>query len=194
MKDPYLQLKELVHALYPLSAEEWQAFEAVWKPFELKRREMITVAGAKEKYLYFIVEGVQRIYFLDEHDREATMVFTYAPSFGGVLDSFLLQQPSRYHYETLTVSSFLRASSDQVEELMEKWPAISTMIRKGLTHAFAGLLERQAELQCYSSEEKFRKLLKRSPHILNIVPQKYLADYLGIDATNFSKLVNKIRI
>ena len=171
MKDPYLQLKELVNALHPLNAAEWQAFEAIWKPFELKRREMITVAGAKEKYLYFIVEGVQRIYFLDEQDREATLVFTYAPSFGGVLDSFLLQQPSRYHYETLTASSFLRASSDQVEELMEKWPAISTMIRKGLTHAFAGLLERQAELQCFSSEEKFRKLLRRSPHILNIVPQ-----------------------
>ncbi len=194
MKDPYIQLKELVHALHPLSAAEWQAFEAVWKPVDLKRREMITVAGAREKYLYFIIEGVQRIYFLDEQDREATLVFTYAPSFGGVLDSFLLQQPSRYYYETLTASSFLRASSDQVEELMDQWPAVSTMIRKGLTHAFAGLLERQAELQCFSSEEKFRKLLKRSPHILNIVPQKYLADYLGIDATNFSKLVNKIRI
>ncbi len=194
MKDPFLQLQSVVDALHPLTPQEWEAFQAVWKPFELKRREMITVAGSKEKYLYFILDGVQRIYFLDEQDREATLVFTYAPSFGGVLDAFLLQSPSRYYYETITASSFLRASSEQIEELMASWPAVSTMIRKGLTLAFAGLLERQAELQCFSSEEKFRKLLKRSPHILNIVPQKYLADYLGIDPTNFSKLVNKIRI
>ena len=194
MKDPFVQLQSLVQALHPLSPQEWEAFQAVWKPFDLKRREMITVAGSREKYLYFILEGVQRVYYLDEKDREATLVFTYAPSFGGVLDAFLLQQPSRYYYETISASGFLRASSEHIEELMASWPGVSTMIRKGLTHAFAGLLERQAELQCFSSEEKFRRLLKRSPHILNIVPQKYLADYLGIDPTNFSKLVNKIRI
>ncbi|MGZ5285929.1 MAG: Crp/Fnr family transcriptional regulator [Flavisolibacter sp.] len=194
MSDPNVQLHQMVQALHPLTTQEWEAFEAVWKPYDLKRREMITVAGDREKYLYFVIEGVQRIYFLDDHDREATLVFTYAPSFGGVLDAFLLQQPSKYFYETITASKFLRASSEHIEELMSAWPGISIMIRKGLTHAFAGLLERQAELQCFSSEEKFRRLLKRSPHILNIVPQKYLADYLGIDATNFSKLVNKIRI
>jgi hypothetical protein len=50
------------------------------------------------------------------------------------------------------------------------------------------------ELQCFSSEEKFKALLRRSPHILGLVPHKYLADYLGINATNFSKLLNSIRI
>lgn len=60
--------------------------------------------------------------------------------------------------------------------------------------ALAGELERLAELQCFSSEEKFKKLLTRSPHILNIVPLKYLANYLGIDPTNFSKLINRVII
>jgi hypothetical protein len=55
-------------------------------------------------------------------------------------------------------------------------------------------LQRLAELQCFSSEEKFRSLLQRSPHILQLVPHKYLANYLGIDATNFSKFINRIRI
>jgi hypothetical protein len=36
--------------------------------------------------------------------------------------------------------------------------------------------------------------LQRSPHILQLVPHKYLANYLGIDATNFSKLLNRVRI
>jgi hypothetical protein len=68
------------------------------------------------------------------------------------------------------------------------------MVRIGLTHALAGVLERLVELECFSSEEKFKKLLHRSPHMLQLVPHKYLANYLGIEATNFSKLINKIRI
>ncbi|MFT2010714.1 Crp/Fnr family transcriptional regulator [Pontibacter sp. 13R65] len=188
------QLKELVSTICPLPEQEWVAFSSAWKPFSAKRKVLLTAAGEPEHYLYFVAEGVQRVYYFDEQDREATLIFSYAPSFGGVLDSFLLQQPSRYYFETLTPSVFLRASFADLQQLMQVHPGIERMVRIGVTHSLAGLLERLVELQCYSSEEKFKMLLKRSPHILQLVPHKYLANYLGIDATNFSKLLNKVKI
>ncbi|WP_114781237.1 Crp/Fnr family transcriptional regulator [Botryobacter ruber] len=187
-------LKQVVTAIRPLPEADWQAFSAAWKPFSAKRKETLTVAGEREHYLYFVTEGVQRVYYFDEQQREATLLFTYAPSFGGVLDSLMLQQPSRYFYETLTPSAFLRAPYSEVQQLMQTRPAIEHMIREGITHSLSGVLQRLVELQCYSSEERFRILLQRSPHILQLVPHKYLASYLGIDATNFSKLLNKVRI
>jgi CRP-like cAMP-binding protein len=194
MQDAFTQLQQLVTRIHPLSAEEWQAFAATWKPFSAKRKTTLTTAGEKEKYLYFIADGVQRIYHIDEQDREATILFTYAPSFGGVLDALLLQQPARYFYETLTPSHFLRTSYTELQSLMLHHSGIEIMIRQGLTIALSGVLERLVELQCFSSEEKFKKLLQRSPHILGLVPHKYLANYLGINATNFSKLINSVRI
>jgi hypothetical protein len=77
---------------------------------------------------------------------------------------------------------------------MQHHTGIEILIRQGLTIALSGVLERLVELQCFSSEEKFRTLLRRSPHILGLVPHKYLANYLGINATNFSKLINSVRI
>lgn len=187
-------LKKLVEGMGPLPAEDWEAFAAIWQPCTAKRKEVLTLAGDRERYLYFIVKGVQRVYYFDQQAREATLVFTYPPSFGGVLDALLLQTPARYHYETLTQSAFLRAPYGELAALMQSRPAVQAMIRQGITHALSGLLERLVELQCYSSEEKFRKLLGRSPHILQLVPQKYLANYLGIEATNFSKLLNKVKL
>ena len=113
---------------------------------------------------------------------------------GGVLDALLLQQPSRYFYETLTPSLFLRAPWVELDRLMRERPGIEFMVRKGITHALSGLLERLAELQCYTVEEKFNKVRQRSPHIFQLVPHKYIASYLGMDATNFSKLINKQKI
>jgi hypothetical protein len=55
-------------------------------------------------------------------------------------------------------------------------------------------LARQAELQCFSAEEKFKTLLKRSPHLLQLIPHKYLASYVGIDPTTFSKLMGSVRL
>ncbi|WP_187263934.1 Crp/Fnr family transcriptional regulator [Pontibacter beigongshangensis] len=193
MEEKWQQLKKLVTAIRPLPEQDWQAFAAVWKPFSAKRKETLTAAGEQEHYLYFVAAGVQRVFYFDDQNREATLLFTYAPSFGGVLDALLLQQPSRYYYETLTPSVFLRASFSELEQLMQTYPSIGLMVREGITHSLSGVLERLVELQCFSSEEKFRKLLQRSPHILQLVPHKYLASYLGIDATNFSKLLNKVR-
>ncbi len=194
MEQELATLKKLVNALSPLPEEDWSAFASLWTPFSSKRKEILTCTGETEKYLYFVVEGVQRVYYFDEQNREATLVFSYPPSFGGVLDSLMLQKPSRYFYETLTPSSFLKASYADLDKLMKTRPAIEAMIREGITQALSGVLERLVEVQCFSSEEKFKKLLQRSPHILQLVPHKYLANYLGIDPTNFSKLLNGTRI
>jgi CRP-like cAMP-binding protein len=187
-------LKRLLQTGYPLPEEDWALLSTIWTRTTARRKEILTHIGETERYLYFVEEGVQRVYYSDDQSREATLVFTYAPSFGGVLDSLLMQQPSRYYYETLTPSVFLRAPFADVQRLMDTRPAISAMVRQSLNVTLAGVLERLVELQCYSSEDKFRRLLQRSPHILQLVPHKYLANYLGIDATNFSKLLNRVRI
>jgi len=194
MIDSYLELRKIVTAIQPLSESEWKAFSSIWTEYSAKRKEQLTLIGEREKYLYFVIEGIQRVYYFDDQNREATLVFTYAPSFGGVLDSLMMQQPSKYYYETLTPSKFLRTPTQELHALIEQHPSIEKLIRKGITASLSGLLERLVELQCYTSEERFRKLLKRSPHILQLIPHKYLANYIGMDATNFSKLINSVRI
>src|SRR6478609_1071044 len=84
-------LRGLVNAITPLNEDEWSGFTSIWSPLSMPRKEVLTAIGDTEKYLYVVLEGVQRVYYLDDTNREATLVFTYPPSFGGVLDSFLLQ-------------------------------------------------------------------------------------------------------
>lgn len=188
------QLQNFFKQLHPFTDEEAHALVQGWKPITLKRKTLMTAAGEKEKYLYYVLEGVQRAFYLTNDNREATIVFTYPPSFSGVADSFLTQTPSEYFMETLTASRFLRISYDEIATLMNKYPNIQKMVLNSTAMILKGVLFRQVELQCFTNEEKFRALLKRSPHILNLVPHKYIASYLGMDATNFSKLLGSIKI
>ena len=187
-------LKAYLAKIYPLTEEELAALTANWQPLTLKRKVVLTAAGETERYLYFVLDGVQRAFYLGEGNKEATIVFTYAPSFSGVADSFLTQTPSLYFLETLTASRLLRIHYDEVTALMEKYPAVQKLFFKASAFALKGALERHIELQCFTNEEKFRTLFRRSPHLLNLVPHKYLASYLGIDATNFSKLLASVKI
>ncbi len=150
-----LLFTQQISVLTPKAAED---FIGILQPITTKRKELLTVAGEPEKYLYFVLDGVQRVYYLDDLNREATLVFTYAPSFGGVLDALLLQQPSLYFYETLTPSTLLRAPVIQLLQLMETHRDIEVMVRKGVTAATSGVLGRLVELQCYNAEDRYKSL------------------------------------
>jgi CRP-like cAMP-binding protein len=188
------KLKAFTMGIHPLQEKEIGDFCNIWQPVTYKRKTVLTAAGDTEKHLYFVLEGVQRAFYIGDNDKEGTIVFTYPHSFSGVADSFLTQRPSKYFFETLTASIMLRTTYDQVSGLMDRYHNFERMIRIAIGYSLAGVLERQIELQCFSAEEKFRTLLSRSPHVLRLIPHKYLASYLGIDATTFSKLLGSVRL
>lgn len=190
---PLQQLRKIVFQVMPLPDDVWEALAACWHPVQFKRKEVMTAAGEIEKYLYFVTAGVQRVFSL-ENDKESTLVFTYAGSFSGVLDSFQLQQPSPWYLETLTHSELLRLSYTDFNRLTLQYPILERWVRLATVAALAGVLERHKELLSFSAEQKFRTLLTRSPHVLQLIPHKYLASYLGIDPATFSKLLSTVKL
>ena len=187
-------LRKFISSVFLLKETEMERFLESWQPFTCKRKTILTAAGETERYLYFVLEGVQRAFFVGNERQEATIVFTYPPSFSGVADSFLTQTPSKYFLETLTNGRFLKISYQKLNDLMNEFPVIQRMVLQLSAIALKGVLERQIELQCFSAEERFKTLMARSPHVLQIIPHKYLASYLGIDPTTFSKLLGSVRI
>lgn len=194
MKEHFAKLQAVTEQIYPLKSSDFEGFSTIWQPFEAKRKVILTHEGVVEQYVYFVLEGVQRAYSISKEGRDTTLVFSYPPSFSGVADSFLLQKPSKYYLETLTPSVFLRTSFTQLDDLMLKNHAIERLMRLAISQTLSGVLERQIELQSFSAEERFRTLLRRSGHVLTMIPHKYLASYLGMDATNFSKLLATVRV
>lgn len=186
-------LQKQINFFHPMDEEALIALSQPWEEVSYKRKQVLTRAGETERYLYLVLEGIQRAFY-QEGDKEATLVFSYAPSFSGIVDSFLLQQPSKYFLETITHSKLLRIHHRDLFALMEQYRGIETWVRIAVTQVLAGTLQRQVELMSHSAEEKFTALLHRSPHILNLIPHKYLASYIGVDPTTFSKMLSKVRL
>jgi CRP-like cAMP-binding protein len=169
------------------------AFIEPWAEVSIERKQVITRQGDTEKYLYLVLDGVQRAHS-SHGDKEVTLIFSYTGSFSGVVDSFFLQQPSAFCLETITASRFLRIHYNDMERLMAQHRSIESWVRLAITRVLADTLQRHIEILSYSSEEKFKTLLQRSPHVLNLIPHKYLASYIGVDPTNFSKILGKVRL
>lgn len=193
MAEHVVILRKLVNSFGKVTDEAFDAFTVPWTEVWFKRKEIITRQGETEKYLYLVLDGVQRA-CRTHNDKEITLVFSYNGSFSGVIDSFFLQQPSAFDLEVLTASHCLRIHYNDMAVLMQNHRCIEQWVRVAITKVLADTLQRHIEILAFSAEEKFVTLLRRSPHVLNLVPHKYLASYIGVDPTNFSKLLGKIRL
>lgn len=88
----------------------------------------MTAPGETERYMYFVQEGMQKSYYL-HGEKQHVIAFAYAPSFSGIVESFLAQQPARYFLETITDSRFLRISYDQHMQLLREYRPVETLFR-----------------------------------------------------------------
>ena len=187
----YTALKKHIEKYCLLQEGEWAYIASKWKPRDYGKGEYILKAGQVENYFYFVHRGVMRL-FADKDDQEVNAGFTYNGDFSGVYDSFLAQQPADLYLQAIAPCECLRIHYD---DMMELYDAYKSMERFGrLFHADMLLLmaRRQIEARSYSAEERFQRLLDHSPHIFQLVPQKYLASYLGMTPETFSRLRKKL--
>jgi len=186
-------LRKVVSSFGEVDEAALNAFAEPWTEITFKRKELMTREGETEKYLYLVLDGVQRA-CRTYNEKEVTLVFSFTGSFSGVIDSFFLQRPSSFDLEVLTATRCLRIHYNDMTALMAQHRSIEAWVRLAITRVLADTLQRHIEILSYSAEEKFLALLRRSPHVLNLVPHKYLASYIGVDPTNFSKLLGKVKL
>lgn len=164
-----------------------------WSEYSVPKKIIITESGKTERYIYFVKEGIQKSYYLND-GKQHIMFFAYSQSFSGVMESFLTQTLSKYYLETITDSKLLRLSYEKHTQLIKDNRELETLFRKVTEQFLLGIIERHHELMAFNAETRFKNFINRSPHLLNMISQKDIASYLRIDSTNFSKLINTIKI
>lgn len=185
-------MKAFFNSIHPVEDSILEDYLSHWEELNCPRKTLVTQAGQTERWMYFVLEGIQKSYYL--HDGKVHVIaFTYPPSLSGIPESFFSQTPSHYFLDTITESRFLRISYTKHQELMQVHRPIETLFRKATEVLLTGVLERHYELMAFSIEERFRNFVQRSPHLLNLIPHKDLASYLRIDPTNFSKLLGSVK-
>ena len=155
-------LKSYFLNVHPVPDPILEEYVAIWKPYDVPKKHIMTVPGQTERYLYFVLSGVQKSYFL-HNNKEHVIAFAYDPSLSGIPESFFTQTPSRYYLEAITNCEFLRISYERHERFMARHRELETLFRKLTEHFLNGVIQRQHEIMALSMEERFRAFVSRSP-------------------------------
>jgi CRP-like cAMP-binding protein len=184
---------DFLSSIHPISSDEYQQVVARLHTRSFKKGESLITAGQVQRQIYFIQSGVQ-MFHVDKDGKSHVIAFTYYPNLCAIPESFTNQEPSKYNFTCLTDSDINYISFDDMQDIFKRYQNIETLFRKINERLLSGMLNLHVEFRTMSIEERFRAFCRRSSHLLKLVPHKYIASYLGIDATNFSKLFNTVKI
>ena len=88
-------------------------------------------------------------------------------------------------------SEIIVLKRNDLEEMYELFPETERIARLLTTHFFIELQQRIENLQFCTAEQRYEILLQTYPTILNRIPLKFIASFLGITQVSLSRIRGK---
>ncbi|RLD74102.1 MAG: Crp/Fnr family transcriptional regulator [Bacteroidetes bacterium] len=192
MKKMYkAQIRGFISSIVPFSDKDWALFDKrlVYKEFE--KNEILLRAGEVENYMYFLVEGVTRI-FQFQNDIEYTLRFNFPITPFNSYASFITQSPSLINVEAITDVKVLRMSYSDMQSLYEESKMAERVGRRMIELLYVQREIKELQMHSKTAEDYYCEMLDANDSLVQHIPQKHLASYLGITPESLSRIKKKI--
>jgi len=169
---------------------KWEKFKPYFKRIEVPAKTVLLQEGKKSETMYFIEKGCLRSWVNNE-GKEITTQFFFEGDSVSSIESFRTNQPSLYSIESLEPSILQTLSQEDFKDIIEHAPELRKELEE---HLFRRLFQLQQFLYSFlknNPQKRYEELLEKHPHIIQRVPQHYIASYLGITSVSLSRIRNR---
>jgi CRP-like cAMP-binding protein len=193
MNQLYLQrLRTTLEKIAWLEPADWSSYEHHIEKIEFGKKQYLLRAGQVENHVYFVLTGAVRLFF-QKDDREICVDFGFEGQLISSYLSFLTREPSLLNVQALTPIFALRLHHRHVQQLFGASKENERFGRTVAERIYVAKLKREMMLLSQSAEEKYRHLLHKHPTIIQQVPVKDIASYLGIHPESLSRIRKQVR-
>ncbi|WP_040249738.1 Crp/Fnr family transcriptional regulator [Psychroserpens mesophilus] len=187
------QIKAYLEQIASISETDWDFFTSKLHRRVIPKKTVFLKHNEVENHISFIESGVVRLYIpKDDPEKEITFGFSFKNQFVSAYDSFLTQKPSAYQLQALAETTILSISYNDLQEVYKTTQIGNLIGRLTAERLFLLKSKREQYLLNLTAEERYLKLFKERPELLNIIPLKYISSYIGVTAQALSRIRKRI--
>ncbi|WKV13217.1 Crp/Fnr family transcriptional regulator [Marivirga harenae] len=172
----------------PLSEEAISLMKDLFVPAELKKGEYFIRKGQYAKEIAFLESGIVRAYYINNEGKEYNKTFFSAPSIIGSYASLISKQKNEVAQQALTDCKLWKASFGRIEELSAGNFEVERLRRIIAERYFLSNEKKEIEMALLDAEKRYVILQQEYPGIEQQIAQYHIAAYLGISATQLSRI------
>ena len=157
-----------------------------------KAKTVLLNAGEVAKYSYFVKSGIIRSFNINDNIVEHVLQFACEDWWIGDMYSLISQKPGNLFIEVNEDAEVALLSKENQEELYHKIPKLERFFRILTENSLVAHQERLMDNLSLTAEERFEKFCTKYPSLIQKVPQKQIASYIGVTPEFFSKMKAKM--
>ncbi len=186
-----LQIQTTCEQKLSINLKDWHSFTQHFSVRELQTQQFWLQAGDLCTDLCFILEGLVRIYYIDQAGNEVNQHFYQANEVIAPVDALVSKEPCQYFIQALEPTRLMVANYNELSKAGENNSELLRLEIKMLQTIFIKSARREAQLLLGNAEQRYRWFCKEYPELLERIPQYHIASFLGITPVSLSRLRKK---
>ncbi len=175
-----------------LTAEELESVISQFTQVTFKKNEYILQVGEVARNYYFVESGFARSYAIDTDGSDITTGFYTQMQILIDWPSFFLKSPTKEYYQALTNCVVWQLGFDEFQKLFHSIEAFREGGRARLVGSYFALKRKSIAMITDPAQKRYLQLVKEAPELVQNVPLKYIASYLGVTDTSLSRIRKEI--
>ncbi|WP_373551249.1 Crp/Fnr family transcriptional regulator [Haliscomenobacter sp.] len=159
---------------------------------QYKKNDFFIEEGKTSKHIGFIKSGLFQ-YFVIVDGNERTTYVSIENTFISSVLSFVSETPSLESVRALTEGEIYLISKIALKKLVNELPKFKDFYIALLENAVCGIASTRHDLIVLNAEQRYEKMLREEPHLLQHIPLQHLASILGVTPRHLSRIRSTIR-
>lgn len=181
-------MKSVFESIQILSQQELDQLDGLITTKILKKGEFLLKENQVCNEIVFIEKGILRSYFFNHQGDEITNCFAFESEFMASFSSFITQDVAEENIQALIdteIQVINRKGLEQLYKSSANWQEIG---RKITEMEYVNLQKRMVSFQKLSGKQRYQELCLNHQNYIQLIPQQYLASYLGITPRHLSRI------
>lgn len=181
-----------ISKLITLQEEEVSLLTSYVTVENFKSKTILQEAGKISKQTYFVNSGILRSFSINDNIHEHVLHFACEDWWIGDMYSYISEKPGNLFIEVLEDAEVVIITKENQQQLYQKIPKLERFFRILAENSLVAHQERLMDNLSLTAEERFEKFCSKYPTLIQKVPQKHIASYIGVTPEFFSKMKAKM--
>lgn len=181
-------LKEYFNAVSKLNESTWDRVLPFFKEDTLLKNEYFAEENKTARQIAFLKTGVVRAFFINQEGKDYNKQFFVGQSIIGAYTSLLTGNINLIAQQALTDCVIYTCDFKALTNLYDECPDLERFARKIAEHYFLEKEKKEIEIVLLDASQRYLLFKKEFPTLEQLIPQFHIASYLGISATQLSRI------
>ena len=179
--------RELARRYSTMTHEELDVLEGILVPMKFQKGETILREGDICKHIFWVAKGLVRQFYY-KNDKELTEYMAIEDNIVMSIESLFKEKPSSQQIVALEPTILFALPKKELEHEAVRNVNIQMLYRKILEESLIISQVHADMLRFESAQERYAKLVKRSPQLVLRAPLVYIASYLQMTPETLSRV------